>query len=54
MRLTELVQDPFEGLEDDEQQSQAEKEGRQAVKDVVRELHKQEQDDAGSEASADG
>jgi hypothetical protein len=49
MRLTELVQDPFEDLCDNEQQSQAEAEGRQAVIEVVTELRPQEQDDAGSE-----
>ena len=53
MRLTELVQDPFEGLYDDEKQSQAEAEGRQAVIDVVTELHKQEQDDATSGQAQD-
>lgn len=38
MRLTELVQDPLEEMMDDEPESQAETEGRQAVIDVVNEL----------------
>jgi hypothetical protein len=49
MRLTELVQDPFEDLCDNEQQSRAEEEGRQAVIEVVTELHPPEQDDTRSE-----
>jgi hypothetical protein len=42
MRLTELVQDPFEGLECGQQPSQAEEEGRQAVIEVVEEIGEQE------------
>jgi hypothetical protein len=49
MRLTELVQDPFEGLVDDEPVSEAEAEARRAVIEVVVELHEGDEDDAGSE-----
>jgi hypothetical protein len=49
MQLTELVQDPFEGLVEDEPVSEAETEARRAVIEVVIELHEEEENDAGSE-----
>lgn len=54
MLLTELVQDPFDELDDDEgegqPESQVEAEARQAVIEVVSELQEDEEDAGPGEA----
>jgi hypothetical protein len=53
MLLTELVQDPYDELDDDDEgeaqpESHVEAEARQAVIEVVSELQGPQEDDAGS------